>query len=399
LRKLSLFLICIILITTSSLASADELVESTVDYADHWAKMYITEAIESGILTPVSPGQFYPDQPITRGDLAGALARALNVAPSSNSSFVDTKEHPDHKLIAGLAQEELLSNTKEQFRPFEAITRQEAVSMINGCFKLGLADETDTEQQTSIFVDLDPSHSAFRQAKIADVLGVLPPTFVGRFQPDLPLTRAEAAAMLNNVRQLRPIHGEIKEMDQGSGTITVTTREGEETQVSISPQTLVYRNNAQTDLQNLKKQDKIYAVEDRFGQTKVVKAFGIITPQDLLSRVSGMTQGILTPTQVSELVSGNWDQALEGMAGNLSSNIFSELTELGFPKEEVSQLQNQDWEALEQTAKKEIYQTVGDNLKLPEEMVNAAANEDWAALGDFAKLHLAAALLSRLGVM
>ena len=181
--------------------------------------------------------------------------------------------------------------------------------------------------------------------------------------------------------------------------MTVLTRQNEEIQVQLSPKTVIYRNNVQTDVQNLRNQDKIYIIEDLFGQTKVIKAFGIITPQDLLSRVSGMTRGVLTPTQLNELVQGNWDKALTGMASNLSQNLFNELAGLGFSDEEVQHLRNQDWESLEQAARTEIYTHLGEQLELPEEMVKAAVNQDWEAVGDFAKLHLATALLSRLGVI
>ena len=271
--------------------------------------------------------------------------------------------------------------------------------MINECFRLGLAEETDTAQDIPLFIDLKPEDPVYRQARIADVLGYLPPTFVGRFAPDQVLTRAEAAAMLSGIMHLRPIYGEIIAMDQDQGLMTVLTRQNEEIQVQLSPKTVIYRNNVQTDVQNLRNQDKIYIIEDLFGQTKVIKAFGIITPQDLLSRVSGMTRGVLTPTQLNELVQGNWDKALTGMASNLSQNLFNELAGLGFSDEEVQHLRNQDWESLEQAARTEIYTHLGEQLELPEEMVKAAVNQDWEAVGDFAKLHLATALLSRLGVI
>ncbi len=112
-----------------------------------------------------------------------------------------------------------------------------------------------------------------------------------------------------------------------------------------------------------------------------------------------MTRGVLTPTQLNELVQGNWDKALTGMASNLSQNLFNELAGLGFSDEEVQHLRNQDWESLEQAARTEIYTHLGEQLELPEEMVKAAVNQDWEAVGDFAKLHLATALLSRLGVI
>ena len=396
-RKRTLFLFCILFLLASPLAQAAP--GPWGDYQDHWARMYITQVLEAEILTTDAQGNIQPDAPINRGDLAGAIARVLQVAPANTSSFTDTKEHQAHYLIGGLVQEELLSADEPQFRPFDPVTRKEAVTMINECFRLGLAEETDTAQDIPLFIDLKPEDPVYRQARIADVLGYLPPTFVGRFAPDQVLTRAEAAAMLSGIMHLRPIYGEIIAMDQDQGLMTVLTRQNEEIQVQLSPKTVIYRNNVQTDVQNLRNQDKIYIIEDLFGQTKVIKAFGIITPQDLLSRVSGMTRGVLTPTQLNELVQGNWDKALTGMASNLSQNLFNELAGLGFSDEEVQHLRNQDWESLEQAARTEIYTHLGEQLELPEEMVKAAVNQDWEAVGDFAKLHLATALLSRLGVI
>lgn len=83
---------------------------------------------------------FCPDQPITRGQMAAFLARALEL-PAANNVFADTADHPFRHEIARLAAAGITrgcdppANTR--FCPGEPVTRAEmAVFLV----RAGLVD-------------------------------------------------------------------------------------------------------------------------------------------------------------------------------------------------------------------------------------------------------------------
>ena len=86
--KQSLFIfisfLSIVLISISVYA-----VEPT-DISNHWAQDYILNLINNEVMETYTDGQFKPDQAITRGEFAVALAKQLNTVPDNNNHF-DTK--------------------------------------------------------------------------------------------------------------------------------------------------------------------------------------------------------------------------------------------------------------------------------------------------------------------
>ena len=69
-------------------------------------------------------GSFSPDQPLTRGQFAGVMARMMNVQPLTATRFSDTEGFWGQGMIETMAQMGIINGHADgTFGPYDAITR------------------------------------------------------------------------------------------------------------------------------------------------------------------------------------------------------------------------------------------------------------------------------------
>ena len=142
------------------------------------------------------------------------------------------------------------------------------------------------EQPEASFIDVSQDRWAFRSIEIANALGVLPVHFGVVFEPELPATRAETAYMIRSLIDLRIYEGKLAKIDTQQGTLTVTTPGGVEQQITMALDTAIYRNNVEAELDRLLRGDEVYIVSDAFGEPRFIKARGLVTKDDVTTKVS-----------------------------------------------------------------------------------------------------------------
>lgn len=103
------------------------------DVAKHWAESDINAAADNGIVNGYADGSFRPDESITRAEFAKIIAKMLGGASQNDKAeFIDTAGHWAEAYIAVLAEKGVITGYEDNtFRPDEAITRAEAVAIIN----------------------------------------------------------------------------------------------------------------------------------------------------------------------------------------------------------------------------------------------------------------------------
>jgi hypothetical protein len=102
--------------------------------AGHWATNYIRIAVKNGYFTGDPNGLFRPDAPVTRGELASVMARFLKIETGTPAvtHFTDTSGHWSGNAIEALYNGKFLTGYPDgTFKPKNAITRVEAVTLIN----------------------------------------------------------------------------------------------------------------------------------------------------------------------------------------------------------------------------------------------------------------------------
>ncbi|HEX7098207.1 MAG TPA: S-layer homology domain-containing protein [Acidimicrobiia bacterium] len=107
------------------------------DSAGHVFETEIAVLTKAGITRGCAPDRFCPDQPVTRGQMAAFLARALHLPPA-NTTFTDTKGHTFATDIAALARSGVTRGcAPDRFCPDQPVTRGQMAAFLVRALPLG----------------------------------------------------------------------------------------------------------------------------------------------------------------------------------------------------------------------------------------------------------------------
>ncbi|WP_424767088.1 asparaginase domain-containing protein [Paenibacillus sp. sgz302251] len=100
-----------------------------------WAQEAVAKAVKAGIISGYPDGTFKPGATITRSEMAGMLAKAMKLAPTTNAvtGFADNKDIPAWATgaVKAVADKGILTGRSgNKFAPKETATRAEAVTVM-----------------------------------------------------------------------------------------------------------------------------------------------------------------------------------------------------------------------------------------------------------------------------
>ncbi len=156
-------------------------------------------SFESAYMNGYENGTFKPSGHITRAEASAVAARAAEIAQiADNSGYSDVTESAWYAgYVSALAKKGALANldktTDDTFEPTRKITRAELAEVImslnlTGCKKTGDAPK---------FSDIKSGDRHYDTVAKAASCGIINGYPDGSFKPDSPVTRAEAAAIVN----------------------------------------------------------------------------------------------------------------------------------------------------------------------------------------------------------
>lgn len=163
------------------------------DTAGHWGAEAIDRWSEEEILQGYG-GQFRPDAPITRGELAVILDRLMDYQTLSDATYPDVEADSWYEeAVLGAAQANILQGDGASLRPLDPITRQEAAVLLGRALGVaenaaGLKGFTDAGEAASWAAGY---LGGMAQAGILN-------GYQGRIMPAATITRAEVAQLLDN---------------------------------------------------------------------------------------------------------------------------------------------------------------------------------------------------------
>ncbi len=344
------------------------------DIQGHWAEDQIITLINQNIMKTYSDGQFKPNQAITREEFAEALAKALFLEQTDTTELTDIDSSSARGYIAALVKDGVVTGFPDKtFRPQENLTRAQVVTMLTRA--LGLEEGTNQINMHTFasFLDMTEEHWANGYVKYATELDILNGYPDGTFRPNNITTRAEAAKMVSIFKNYNKVSGFVADVYPASNKVSVTTLDGERVVLSLEDTALIGRNNRLVTITDFLKTDKLFILTDENDKARYVKAFGLVTKEDLTEQVSQMTNYVVSPYEVEALARGDFDI----LKPKLLTEIRVRLLDAGLEPEEIESLLAQDWNTLEGHGKVRLGEAIALETGLPLDMVTAVMDQDW----------------------
>ncbi|WP_027339356.1 S-layer homology domain-containing protein [Halonatronum saccharophilum] len=347
---------------------------------NHWALRYISPLLDDSVMYVYEDGNFYPSQEITRGEFAYSLARALELQPSMISEMSDISNHHARGYISVLVQEGIITGYEDNtFRPYNKITRAEIITMLGR--SLSLDDrEKGMKLNENYYSDLNQDHWAANLISLSSRLGLVDGYPDGTFKPNNHITRAESAKLLEELRNLTIIEGEINETYPISRMLRVNAN-GRSENFRVNSNSLIGRNNRFVNLDEMLISDKAYMILNDSNEVIYLKSYGLVTQEDIAQEASDLTNNILGADELISIVEGDW----ESVTPRIEQEVITSLIDQGLTMNEIQALMDRDWEHLEESGRERLIETISMVTDMPKDLIVAIYNRDWDAARDVAQ--------------
>jgi len=163
--------------------------------ADYWAYQDIKAMVEQGLAKGYGDNTFRPERSISRGEFAALLVRALKLPMGNEPSFKDTQNHWAAPAIEGARAAGIINGYEGGFfRPDRPVTRGELAAMLVKALKLPLNGGDERMRDVA-------GHWAAKEIAAARENGLVSGYKDGTFKPDATANRAEAVVMLKRMME------------------------------------------------------------------------------------------------------------------------------------------------------------------------------------------------------
>lgn len=167
------------------------------DIDNHWAREYLTEMHELGVINPsASTGNYTPDQPIQRWEFMRYINRAFNFTEKASISFSDVSSSDSYYETVQIAVEHGYINGvgNNQMDPEGTLTREQAATILGRLHKY---TPTADLSELDAFSD-KASLSNYSKSYVAEAAaqGYIEGYTDGTFKPKGSITRGEIARIL-----------------------------------------------------------------------------------------------------------------------------------------------------------------------------------------------------------
>lgn len=266
------------------------------DLAGHWANGVVSLLEAKGLVSGDEAGQFLPDAPLTRGQLAKLLvsglgyeanALALKGAPTR---FTDLPaSHWAAGWVEALAELGLTEGYPDgTFQPDGSLTRAEAAALLARA--LGLPVEEIGRPMTLPFNDAGAIPGwAYRPVQVTVAAGLLQGDAGGNFRPGAPLSRAEGSTILyrlmNMQGRLTHLSGTLVDWSPGLGTGRVRDGLGVERSFELHADASLFQAGRATSLAGIRRLDQVWILLGPDGKGRYLEA----RYQDLVGQSVALT--------------------------------------------------------------------------------------------------------------
>lgn len=202
------------------------------DTQSNWARNAIDSLSSQGILTGYPDGSFRPEGLITRAEFSAMMVKALglNINATGQQTFNDVPtSHWAYPSIETVRTTGLVSGYPNgQFQPAKSISRAEAMAVLSNAARIPMPNDATVNQILSNYRDSASIPSWARPGVAAAIQSGIyanDPSAGNAVEPLQPTTRAEVAAMVENLRARLNLAGG-QQGAPGTGGYTGMTQQG-----------------------------------------------------------------------------------------------------------------------------------------------------------------------------
>ncbi|WP_432352927.1 S-layer homology domain-containing protein [Sporosarcina sp. A2] len=169
------------------------------DIENHWAKMYIQQAVGMGIVAGFSDATFRPDKTLTRVQANSIIVRTLGLKSDKTAPFKDIGHFskPIQSELAAAYQFGIIKGVNGEFKPNDPVTRAQLAAMLKRTYEL-VNGKPYVAKAPAPFKDIS-GYGTEAQNSIAFLheFGIVSGSN-GKFMPGHGTTRGQAAKILVN---------------------------------------------------------------------------------------------------------------------------------------------------------------------------------------------------------
>ncbi|WP_318618207.1 S8 family serine peptidase [Sporosarcina sp. YIM B06819] len=172
------------------------------DTAGHWAELYIQKATALGVFNGYSDGTFRPNNHLTRAQAASLMVRALGLQTDEAAPFDDIANYDDATKaeIAAAYKYGIIKGNDGNFNPSDRVTRAQIALMIARAYEFKTG-----EKYTPMAIASFSDYGNFNKETVNAITILydfeIVSGFEGKFMPNDPTTRAQAAKIFINLME------------------------------------------------------------------------------------------------------------------------------------------------------------------------------------------------------
>jgi len=226
---------------------------------EHWAKEYVEEMVEKGLIAGYDDGTYRPNTDVSRMDAFSLFARLMGSKNEANEEVIEAANEKYGDLLSGynlkyaesdiafllyrgIISEDELDVYFKGNKKTEAMPRYEAAILIT---KAMLAEDEATDE---VLIEIDYEDAAdipkdaVQYVYYVTKKGIMSGTGSGKFEPNTKVQRGQIAVMLSKTANSTNYYFEIaklEDVDPDSNNIKIADYDDE---IGYSKDTVIFRN-------------------------------------------------------------------------------------------------------------------------------------------------------------
>lgn len=219
-------------VTLSLATGAAYAATNYTDVSGNWAQSDINTMVDMKVMSGFNDGNFHPDAWVTRAEFSQMAGKTLGLEAKKSDNVPSFKQVSKNSWgFSNVDNDQWISSYPSGvFRPANPVRRAEALAAVGGSLNKPMVSDAEANEILSKYTDGDQvPATARRQVATAinyNLFAIDPASGTDHIEPLRPITRAETAALLNDLYANRDIavvqNGQVIANNQQQGDVTTT---------------------------------------------------------------------------------------------------------------------------------------------------------------------------------